>query len=113
MRGGLGGLYFKFYIYRSVLALDMRGERKNAQNAPEHACSLFWQSYPDRTQKRAQRIQAGQKWAILQMFASQAKEKPAPLHQARWAGWCSSCSGSLRDACFLASVYAVLAVTHA
>ena len=46
MRGGLGGLYFKFYIYRSVLALDMREKRKNSQNAPERACSLFWHKLP-------------------------------------------------------------------
>lgn len=84
-----------------------------AQNALERACPSFWHKYPDSPQKRAQRIRVGQKWAILQMFTSQATEKPAPLHQARWAGWCSSCSGSLQDASFLASVYAVLAVTHA
>ena len=60
-----------------------------AQNAPERACPSFWHKLPDRPQKRAQRIRTGQKWAILQKLTSQATEKPAPLHQARWAG-CSS-----------------------
>ena len=75
-------------------ALRLRHREQNhyastAQNALERACPSFWHKYPDSPQKRAQRIRVGQKWAILQMFTSQATEKPAPLHQARWAG-CSS-----------------------
>lgn len=80
---------------RIASALRLRhGENQHhyastAQNAPERARPSFWHKYPDSPQKRAQRIRTGQKRAILQMFTSQATEKPAPLHQARWAG-CSS-----------------------
>lgn len=80
---------------RIASALRLRhGENQHhyassAQNALERACPSFWHKYPDSTQKRVQRIRTGQKRAILQRFTSQTTEKPAPLHQARWAG-CSS-----------------------